>query len=198
MNSPTTFKRFAYSLTAAAVAIGLVSCATPIPDQLLPGFTPAEVDHVAVLPVLDNRIERAKARDYQKWVIREEVEPSLKHKGYSFTIYTDPSLVASVTRPQLANPSPEWIARLEPKHERWILLVAVNDSTAKLTFGSTGNAELQGFLFDKVRKSVVWREQAIGREGQGGLIGMTMIGVVERSAVEKAAKNVMASLPKRK
>ena len=184
------------SLSALA-AISLCSCATTKPaDYLAPGFSPAEVTSVAVLPMVDNRIDKRTRMDLAK-AAKPWIKSMLKYKGYPHNFLTEPA-PSPYPRSAATPPSPSWISNLPSGNDRWVLLMILNDSSSQLTFGSTGNAEVQGYLFDKSKGTVLWREQATGRCGQGGLIGMTMIGLMEVSAVQTATCQALNTLPSKK
>jgi len=74
-----------------------------------------------------------------------------------------------------------------------ILLIDVN---TKLTFGSTGTAEVAGFLYDVESEKMIWRDKGIGKAGQGGLVGMLMKGMMDEQAISMANYNLVASIPK--
>jgi hypothetical protein len=160
------------------------------------GFDAVMVDRVYVLPVLDHRIDQSKLLKLDDWVL-PIAERSLEKRGYVYEVYRDRSLVSSITRYSLEAPAREFIESLPPQSARWVLVLALDDSSSKLTFGSTGNAEMSGYLFDKQNAELSWWNKELGRVGQGGLIGMAVKGLMERSAIEQAARKMFQTLPKR-
>ena len=70
-----------------------------------------------------------------------------------------------------------------PDAPEWLLIMALIDSNSRLTFGSTGNAEVAGFLVDQQCHQLIWRNRKVQQTGQGGLIGMTMKGMMEEGAI---------------
>ncbi len=182
------------------VLLGLLSgCATTrTADFVASGFDVKSVENVAVLPVLDHRIDQAKSLNLDAWVL-PTVARSLKQRGYSYVVYRDRSLIAKISREALESPTREFIASLQPESARWILFLVLDDSLSKLTLnGSRGNAEMSGYLFDKANGELSWRNKEIGRDGFGGLVGMAMKGAMEKSAIELAARKMFQPLPKRK
>jgi hypothetical protein len=77
------------------------------------------------------------------------------------------------------------------------MVLVLDDVVTKLTFGSTGNAEVSGFLFDKQAGEIVWRDKGIGKVGQGGLLGMAMKAGMDGAAIDAAVGNLIASVPTR-
>ena len=182
---------------SVALLCFISNCATKPPDFVAPGFTSAQVDMLCVLPVLDHRVDQSKQLKLDEWVL-PIAERNLEKKGYIYSIQRDPSLVEAISRDTLEAATPEWIASIEPQASRYILMLVLEDSSSKLTFGSTGSAELSGYLFDKQSRSLVWRNKELARLGQGGLIGMAMKSTMERSAIEQATIQMLRTFPSRK
>ena len=78
-----------------------------------------------------------------------------------------------------------------------MLVVCLDDLASKITFGSTGNAEVSGFLFDKEKGELVWAGKGVGQAGQGGLMGMTMVGMMKGEAIGSALYNLLSGIPNR-
>ncbi len=142
-------------------------------------------------------MDQSKQLKLDEWVL-PIAERNLEKKGYIYSIQRDPSLVEAISRDTLEAATPEWIASIEPQASRYILMLVLEDSSSKLTFGSTGSAELSGYLFDKQSRSLVWRNKELARLGQGGLIGMAMKSTMERSAIEQATIQMLRTFPSRK
>ncbi|EGV16231.1 hypothetical protein ThimaDRAFT_4458 [Thiocapsa marina 5811] len=187
------------NLIATIAMVSLVSgCATTRPaDYSSAGFNPAAVDSVALLPILDHRLNQSKDLKLDKNITRL-IEHDLKKKGYSYATERNRSLLSKVSRESLENPTPEFISALPPPSARWVLLFVVEDSASKLTFGSTGTAEMSGNLFDKASGSVAWRNREVAQIGYGGIAGMLVKGVMEESAVHQATLQMLQTLPSRK
>jgi hypothetical protein len=183
---------------SALLSALMSGCATTKPaDFVLAGFDSNSINSIAVLPVLDHRIDQSQRLDLDAWVL-PRAEGFLKKKGYSYTIERNRSLIANISRDDLASPSRDFIASLPPASARWVLILVLDDSSSKLTFGSTGNAEMSGYIFDKDKGKLTWRNKELGRVGQGGLIGMMMKGLMERSAIEQATIQMFQTLPDHK
>lgn len=187
------------SLVGIFIAMSMTGCGMPErpADFLLVGFDSITVENVTLLPVLDHRIDKSKELKLDKWV-KPIAEQSLKELKYSYRFETDRSLVSNISPDALEDPTPEFIASLRPQSDNWILLLVLEDATSEMTFGSTGNAEMSGYLFDKANRQVVWENKELGQIGQGGLLGMMMAGVMQQSAIEQATTHMFQTLPTRK
>ena len=75
------------------------------------------------------------------------------------------------------------------------MVLSLVDVKSKLTFGSTGNAEVAGVMYDKESGTITWRDKGIGQVGQGGLIGMAFKGMMANSAISAALHNLLSSFP---
>lgn len=85
---------------------------------------------------------------YDKWV-HQIVEDKLEDKKYECKLISDRSLVTNITEEDLKNIDSQWVKTLGPSCSRYVMLIALWDARSKLTFGSTGNAEVSLYLLDK-------------------------------------------------
>ena len=166
------------------------------PDYLSTSFDAGAVDRVHLLPALDHRIDKSKELKLDDW-LAEPARRTLAERGYSAVVMEDRALVEHITRDDLEAPDANWVGSLGPPSGRWIMLLVLEDSVAKTTFGSSGSAEMTGYLFDRQNGILVWKNKETGQFGQGGLIGMAMKGMMERSAIEMAAMQLFQGLPLR-
>ena len=196
---------YAKIATISLASVLLYSCApTRAPYYVAPGFTPTEVNHIALLPAVDHR-DKTNSKHDLKELMTERAETSLKKKGYQVAIETNPALTTSVQRGQLIKPSPAWIASLQPTKERWALMLVLRNSKSQVGFlDSEGNAEVEAILFDKKKGIVAWREQGKGTSKMdismgsgliGGIVGMSMANKMERDAVRYATDDAVSTLP---
>jgi len=195
----TTQLSLAASALIVILLVALMSgCATTKPaDFVLAGFDSSTVNGVTVLPVSDHRIDQSKQLKLDDWVL-PIAEKSLKKRGYVYTIERDRSLLSDISRDALEAPTQDFIASLPPAPARWVLVLVLDDSSSKMTYGSTGNAEMSGYLFDKQNAQLTWREKELGTTGQGGLVGMAMKGMMEKESILIATKQMFKRLPSRK
>ena len=193
----TNLARWAFVAGTACLLGGCASGPVEKPaDYVSPSFDAGAVDRVYLLPAVDHRIDKTKALELDAW-LAPPAERTLAERGYPAIVVQDRSLVEHITRDDLEEPEPEWIGSLGPATGRWVMLLVLEDSVAKTTFGSTGSAEMAGYLFDRRNRALVWRNKDTGQFGQGGLIGMAMKGMMERSAIEMAAMGIFQGLPVR-
>lgn len=183
------------SLVLILLAAG---CAIPVKQaiHLDAEFKAPEISEITLLPTLDLRVDRDVNVDTQK-AIREDGMSRLKKKGYQVVLHDNLGGMAEITEYDLKSGDPNWIKRLGPSEARWVMVLVLVDVKTKLTFGSTGNAEVAGFLYDKERGVIVWRDKGIGQVGQGGLVGMMMKGMMDDQAISAAMFNLLSSIPNR-
>jgi hypothetical protein len=163
---------------------------TPLPID--PKYT--AIGNVAVLPVVDARAGKKTGINLEK--LREHIVKLLDHKHYPASAAA-PGPQTEIAIEDVETPTTEFIRKLGPSAERWVLVVFLNDSSSKITFGSTGNAQVSAFLFDKEAAQLVWSGKGVGQAGQGGLIGMPLKSMMKGEALDAALDNLFASLPER-
>lgn len=189
--------RFLIILTSITL---LLSCATkkailPTPLYQSDSFDATIIDNILILPTVDLRLNKeAKLKKLDKWV-HSFAAMQLKRRKYKYTIIEDRSIVENITEEDLDDLNTEFLKNLYSSHNRWVLLMALHDVKHKLTFGSTGNAEISSFLIDMNSGIVLWRDKGIGEFGQGGLVGMSLAGASAGFAIKNAAHNSLVSLP---
>lgn len=176
-----------------------VSCAVPLkpPIFLSPGFEFTSIDRIVVLPAVDLRVEKKINVNLDKQ-ITGATEKIIRNKGYRTSLGNTMGEVGAVIEEDLKDAKPEWVKRLGPPDARWVMVVCLIDVATTLTFGSTGNAEVSGYMYDKETGVMVWKDKGIGQAGQGGLAGMLMKGLMDEEAIGSAMGNLLASVPKRK
>lgn len=182
------------------VLVLLAGCAsTPYtkPEFLDAGFDPRAAAQLAIAPVLDLRVDKTEELQLDAWV-HAMARTLVTRRGYQVTTYADRALVDPLQG--LATPAAIQAGIKDvaiPGGPRHVLVFALVDAYSKLTFGSTGNAEMAGYLVDQQRREIVWRHSVVGQIGQGGLLGMAMKGLMTRSAIESATMKLVYSIPPR-
>lgn len=194
--------RLAHAVRSAAVASAVAltpACAVPMKQaiHLAPAFQPPAVGEIRVLPVVDARVDKQQKTDIEKHV-RGAAVKTLEKKGYRATSTDDRGAAGEIAEEDLKSSDASWVKQLGPSDARFVMVLAVLDIKTKLTFGSTGNAEVSGVLYDKTAGVALWRDKGIGQAGQGGLAGMLFKGTMDESAVSAAMFNLFASLPGKK
>jgi hypothetical protein len=181
---------------ALVCLLGWSGCAAPQKKPVFQaaGFSAGQVNHITVLPVADLRPDKSVGLNVNR-VALGMAKGALKQKKYKFTCHKDERQVASLKEEDLEKPDSVWIKTLEPAAARWVMILAVNDLVRKVTFGTTGNAEVSAYLFDKQSAACVWHDKGLGQSGQGGLIGYAMPSAT--TALQLATHNALAGLPKK-
>jgi hypothetical protein len=154
------------------------------------------IRNISVLPVVDARAG-AKAGVNLEKLQGGVVSVLTKALRYPASAVGASGLAAQVAEEDLQSALPAYIRKLGPADERWVMVVCLEDVASKLTFGSTGNAEVSGYLFDKDSGSVVWSGKGVGQAGQGGLMGMAMKGAMKGAALDAAIRNLLGGVPRR-
>ena len=184
------------------LALGLMTgCAVKQPLKpaihLDSGLQVTNIDLLTMLPAIDARSDKSIDVALQKQ-LNTKAKPMLEKRGYEVLIIeSDGTESQIITKDDLKSGDAEWIKQLGPSDANWVMVLALDDVATKLTFGSTGNAEVSGFLFDKQTGTLVWRDKGVGKAGQGGLIGMAMKGMMGDAAIGMAVYNLVTSVPVR-
>jgi len=181
------------------MTISLLSgCASPplkIAINLDSEFQTASNNEVTLLPVIDSRVDKEIEVNFDEQ-LRDPVKALLENKGYVVSFSNDISDFAQITEDDLKSEYPEFIKLLDSSSASRVMVVMLVDVSTELTFGSTGNAEVSGFMYGNDSKKMIWHDKGIGKAGQGGLIGMFMKGSMGGAAINRAVANLLASIPK--
>ena len=159
-------------------------------------WNPSAVDHIAVLPVFDARMDKSEQIDFDKR-IWERTVTHLNNKGYGAQKTTTPGFFRVQHLDQLNRITPEQVRQMGPQSYRWIFFVALIDAKSEIGFGSFGNAEVKGYLFDKNVGQPVWFDKGVGQAGQGGLAGMMLKGLVMIDAMNNTVSDLFKTFPSR-
>ncbi len=158
----------------------LAGCASVpfAPHYLDPSFSTADVDSITILPVADLRKDKsaqlgedwenrfAKSGTTIYWTTERTFK---KKKGFDVTFESDYGGVESVSEDDLLDTDPAWVKKLGPEKDRWILLLALEDTVSKVTFGKAFAIECSAIFYDKKSGKAVWKHKATREVGQGGL-----------------------------
>ncbi len=152
------------------------------------------IESVTVIPIVDLRPGEKDSANLQK--LQKIVAGSLKRRGYPPVMAETTGDAGQIMEEDLQDAKPAWIKRVGPPSSRWVMVVCLLDVHSKMTFGSTGNAEISGYIFDKEKPELIWSGKSVGRAGQGGLLGMTMKGAMKSAAMGNAVMYLVNLLPK--
>lgn len=153
------------------------------------------IEQIVILPVVDSRAGKKERIDLDRW-LRKTARKELLRKNYHVSLADTTGKAGAIADEDLADAKPDWVKSLGPPDSRWVMVVGVSDVRSKTTFGSTGNAEVFGVLYDKEHGSALWDGKGVGQVGQGGLLGMAMKGAMSPSAIQIATTNLLRSMPK--
>jgi hypothetical protein len=121
----------------------------------------------------------------------------LKRKNYRVSLADNTGTAGEITEEDLKDTKPAWIQKLGPSDAGWVMVVCLDDVASKMTFGSTGNAEVSGYLYHRQTATLIWKDKGVGQAGQGGLAGMMMKSTMKGVAPGTAMWNLLSSIPKR-
>lgn len=195
--SPRQILASAVLLTGTLFSVGCISPPMRPAIHLDGSFDPQRVDTIALLPAVDDRADKTEKVNVQR-VVASYAKRALKARGYRLENVPPNETNTQMVKEDIESPSEQWIRQLGPGDMNWIMIVVLDDVSTKLTFGSTGNADLTAYLFDKQASKLVWRDKGVGKLGQGGLVGMAMKGVMAESAIQIAIDHMTFSIPVKK
>lgn len=176
-------------LLSAVAASSFGGRKNPPPD---PKFL--AIEKIVVLPVVDLREGKKDKVNLES--LRKGTVKRLQHKNYAIGPNDNVGTNGEIIEEDLSDAKPAWVQHLGPSDARWVMVIGLGEAHSQITFGSSGNAQVVGYLFDKQDGSVVWKGTGIGQVGQGGLMGMTMKGFMKSAALDGALNNLLSSIPK--
>jgi hypothetical protein len=153
------------------------------------------IENISVLPIVDARAGKKAGVNLEH--LQTSVVNIVKKKHYPASAASTSGEAGEIAEEDLQSALAPFLRKLGPADARWVMVVCLEDVVSKITFGSTGNAELSGYLFDKDSGGVVWMGKGVGQAGQGGLMGMAMKGMMTSAAIDSAVSNLLGSMPNR-
>ena len=183
------------SIWVLALAVFPVPCLgkreQPPPD---PKFT--SIGEIVILPALDFRADKEHKAPLKD--MRKEARAILKHKNYAVSESDTTGDVGEILREDLKTSKPEWVKRLGPKEARWVMVLGLGYMDSKLDIGSSGTAQVFGYIYDKETGETVWNDKTMGRSSApAGLLGMSMKHLMSGAAVQEAVMNLLFEIPKK-
>jgi hypothetical protein len=197
-------------LIVFAGACLFAGCATSRPPTYQnPSFDTSRIDEIAVLSVIDARVDKKKNFKWDK-MLPNPTKDKLKGKGYRARVVLDPSLVSSITQEAVEKADPKWIQSLGPPDARWVFVWSVTDVSHKVLdvespplallgfWGPSGQAGMAAILFDKQNGTIAWRNEAHSRTPAAfGFLGMALAGLADNDAIEAAFQEITAGFPRK-
>jgi len=167
----------------------------PQPD---PAF--AAIENISVLPIVDARAGQKANVNLEK--LQESVVRTLKKKRYTAAAANTTGETKEIAIEDVESADPSYVKKLGPTDERWVMVVFLDDinskmAHSKINFGSTGNAELSGYLFDKESGQLIWKNKGVGQSEENGLLGMAEKWERKGEALGAATASLLSSVPER-
>lgn len=128
-------------------------------------FRPESIGQITLLPAVDARIDKNVPVNLEDR-LRGEAATLLKRKGYAVVLSGASRETIELTNDDLRAADPALIKLLGPPGARWIMVLALIDLNM---IGNTDKVELSGFLYDKEKGTLLWRDTGICLVGQGGI-----------------------------
>ncbi len=107
-------------------------------------------------------------------------------------ILSDSRESSTLTNDSLRAADPALIKRLGPPDARWIMVLALIDLNV---VGSQDKVEVAGFLYDKEKGLLLWRDSVICLVGDGGVFGVLINDKRVDLAVSTAVDSLLGSIP---
>lgn len=153
------------------------------------------IQNISVLPIVDARAGKKASVNMEK--LQNSAVKALKKRRYPVSAASSSGEAGPIAEEDLQSAKPAYTKKLGPADARWVMVICLGDVASKITFGSTGNAEVSGYLFDKESDELVWKGKGVGQAGQGGLAGMAMKGMMKGEAISAAVYNLFTGIPTR-
>ena len=173
-----SFQSIAWILiVSVSFGVLLEGCATKGPAvsiRIDPAFTPANMQDITVLPIVDARRDKSQPWDREEWQKRWEkkwanvllIRP-LEKKGYTVALATDFGGVDNINADDIAESALSWVHALGPEGAQWILLMTLEDLVNSPQFGTSWATSCAMILFDKNIGKAVWRYDVVTTKGSG-------------------------------
>ncbi len=182
------------------VSVMELGCASPRdPIYMDQSFSPLDVQTITVLPAVDFRRDRAVRIDeieLQK-LVAEVLGRSLREKQYEVTFPSELWVRPCLEIDDIAEVDASCVKMHGPKEARWVLLVLLENLQKRTAFGSGVRAEVSGLLFDTSHGRVVWRDSGQRRLGQGGMVGVAMGGLLDKTVLQESVVDLMETFPRK-
>lgn len=179
-------------ITLVGVLFLLEGCAVTQPAFYRASeFKPESIGQITLLPAVDVRIDKNVAANLEDR-LRGKAATILKRKGYAVVLSGASREAAALTNDNLRAADPALIKRLGPPGARWIMVLALIDLNV---VGGNDKVEVSGFLYDKEKDSLLWRDTTICLVGDGGIFGVLINDRRGDTSVSAAVSSLLESFP---
>jgi hypothetical protein len=154
-------------------------------------FKPESIGQITLLPAVDARIDKNVEANLEDQ-LRGEAATILKRKGYAVVLSGTSRETAALRGDNLRAADPALIKHLGPPEARWIMVLALIDLNVD---GNTDKVEASGFLYDKEKDLLLWRDTVICLVGDGGIFGVLVNDGRGDKAISVAVDALLDSIP---
>jgi hypothetical protein len=165
-----------------------------VPIYADPDIENMNFDTITLLPVVDARTDKSHKFDIEG-SIGDRVAKKLKSKGYTVIAAGTATDFSVIPDDEIAEMEPLELSSLGPEDATIMLVVFVNDASAKMALGYSFKMETTAILLNKPTKAMLWKDKGIGSAGQGGLAGCLMAGLTKDEAMSGAVDLMLKSFP---
>ncbi|HUU46830.1 MAG TPA: hypothetical protein VM118_13960 [Acidobacteriota bacterium] len=194
-----TRRYLAVSLIGLVSAAMLIQCAAgtktaKIPIFADPGLFTLNIRTVTLLPVIDQRIDKSHGINLEA-DIGNKVEKELIKKRLTVIRAGAFSDTLDISNDEVAEMEPRELAILGSSETQYMLVVYLNDASGKTALGYSFKIETTAILLNRQAANMLWKDKGVGSQGQGGLYGCLISGMVRGDAIRGCVAGMLASFP---
>ncbi len=174
---------------------GCAAAPPRVPIKLDPSFSEMGIQTVALLPVIDRRVDKSYEIDLDK-EIRNQAKKTLEKKGYAVLMPDTFAEGKAVELAEVVEMEVNDLALLGPRDARVIVLIYLEDILSSYKVLSYAfKIEATASMVSQEKQVELWRDKGIGRSGQGGLISGLTKGLDKSSAINTCINSMFYTLP---
>jgi hypothetical protein len=174
----------------------LAGCTTTKPAiKLDPSFSEMQIESVALLPIIDRRVDKSYEIDLENKV-RQAAKENLEKKGYTVIMPSTFVEGRNVDPAEVEAMGINDLASLGPPDSKAIVLIYIEDILSSYKVLSYAfKIEATASVISKEKQCELWRNKAVGKAGQGGLISGITQGLDRSSAIGACIGELFSNLP---
>jgi hypothetical protein len=195
-------RRECRAVISVALALTAVGCAVPLPSRVPlyidPAFSSYGIESVALLPVVDRRVDRRVDFDLEGQV-RSRARRMLERRRYAVVMPASFGDGRPLAMDEVSEMNTSELVALGPATNRFLMIVYVEDvRSSYVVMANTFKIELSATLLDKEKTAVLWRHKCVVTGGQAGLIsaGLSYL-TTPGENTSKCLEFMLDTLPKR-